>query len=595
MLHGNLVLASFFLGTTTFLAAPAFLSAQATPSFELNRDTYDVYNDFTIAQGDFNNDGKPDMVLGGSTIQLRLGNGDGTFQAPIAIAPASNTIQDLVAADVNLDGRLDLLVLGVGADNLTIYFGNGDGTFQAPMEYATQNSPGSLTVGSFYGDGYLDVAAGDGNGDVEIFRNYGGKNLVLANTITVGTGSTPEVLRVRSGDLNDNGITDLAVLTGDAAYVLWNDGQGNFQPVQLATYQVPNDLSVGDLNQDGMADIIVSYTCNPTPTNNPDKGPEYNNCAGFDVFYGQGNNKTFARTVVNYNGAMPGSQPIAADVNGDGIGDIVADSTPEGYGGAGLYVWLGHPDGSFEQKPLVWVATSDNSSGLVAGDWNRDGMMDFAMPMPGSAQTQIFINGGERAPCATSQINPTVTVCQPVDYTYSNSPVTVQANAYDKTTVTAMQEYVDYNLVYSQNVSTFETTFAEPLGPHLFVTKAWDASGLSFRSDRHVTVYNGTPGPACPAAAGSADICLPSGTTSGSPVHILANGYPAWIPTAAQLYINGDLIVNNQGCDGSGSCTGGTSYVDTYQTLSPGTYDLVFKLWDADGNVYQAEKSVTVQ
>jgi hypothetical protein len=173
--------------------------------------------------------------------------------------------------------------------------------------------------------------------------------------------------------------------------------------------------------------------------------------------------------------------------------------------------------------------------------------------------------------------------------------VTVQANAYDKTTVTAMQEYVDYNLVYSQNVSTFETTFAEPLGPHLFVTKAWDASGLSFRSDRHVTVYNGTPGPACPAAAGSADICLPSGTTSGSPVHILANGYPAWIPTAAQLYINGDLIVNNQGCDGSGSCTGGTSYVDTYQTLSPGTYDLVFKLWDADGNVYQAEKSVTVQ
>ena len=583
------------LGTTAFLANPALLSAQATPSFELNRDTYTVLNDFTLVQGDFNKDGKPDLVLGGSTLQLRLGNGDGTFQAPITISSGNDTIQDMAAADVNQDGNLDLVVTGISSDNVTVYFGNGDGTFQSPIEFATQSSPGSVAVGNYFNDGYLDIAAGDGQGKVELLRNYGGKNLVVANTLQVGTGSAPGISRLRAGDINDNGITDLAVLTGDAAYVLWNDGSGNFQIDLLTSCQVPNDLGVGDLNQDGMADIIVSYTCNPVQNNNPDKGPEYNNCAGFDVFYGQGQNKTFERTVVNYNGAMPGSQPIAADVNGDGIGDIVADSNPEGYGGAGLYVWLGHPDGSFDQAPKVWAATSDNSSGLVAGDWNRDGMMDFAMPLPGSADTQIYINGGQRGPCATSQINPTVTVCQPVDNTYSNSPVTFQANAYDTTPVTAMQEYVDNNLVYSQNVSSFTTTFAESLGTHFFVTKAWDANGLSFRSDRHITVYSGTPGAACPAAAGTASLCLPSGATSSSPVHILGNGYPAWIPTAAQLYINGNLVVNNQGCDSNGSCPGGTSYVDTWQTLSAGTYDLVFKLWDADGNVYQAEKSVTVQ
>lgn len=590
----RLLLAGVFAGTTLFAISPVLVRAQATPSFELNRDTYQVLNDFSLVQGDFNNDGKPDLVLGGTNIVLRLGNGDGTFQAPVTIGAADNTILDMAAADLNADGNLDVVTLSISGI-FTVYFGNGDGSFQAPLMYSAQNQPTSLAVGALYNDGYLDVAVGDESGKVEIFRNMGGKNFVLANTVSVGTGSAPGVIRVRAGDVNCNGMTDLAVLTGNGAYVLWNQGGGTLNPVLLKSYQVPGDLAVGDLNQDGMADIIVSYTCNPTPTNNPDNGPAYNNCAGFDVFYGQGNDRTFARTVVNYNGAMPGNQPIAADVNGDGIGDIVANSTPQGYGGAGLYVWLGHPDGSYEQKPMVWVATSGGSEGLVAGDWNRDGMLDFAMPMAGDAMTEVYINGGDRAGCSTSAISPTVTVCQPVDNTYSNSPVRVQANAYDRTAVTAMQEYVDNSLVYSEDVSSFDRTFAETPGPHFFVTKAWDASGLSFRSDRHVIVYTGTPGAACPAAAGTANLCLPAGSTSSSPVHILGNGYPAWIPTAAQLYINGDLVVNNQGCDGQGSCPGGTSYVDTWQTLSAGTYDLVFKLWDADGNVYEAEKTVSVQ
>jgi hypothetical protein len=80
-------------------------------------------------------------------------------------------------------------------------------------------------------------------------------------------------------------------------------------------------------------------------------------------------------------------------------------------------------------------------------------------------------------------------------------------------------------------------------------------------------------------------------------VQILANGDSGInVPTAAQLYINGSLVVNDQGyCNANGGCTGGTSYVDTTQNLSTGTYDLVFKLWDASGAVHQAEKTITVQ
>jgi hypothetical protein len=218
------------------------------------------------------------------------------------------------------------------------------------------------------------------------------------------------------------------------------------------------------------------------------------------------------------------------------------------------------------------------------------------MILPSAGQEQIFINGGNRAPCSNYLINDSVTVCAPSNYAYLPSPVRVQTNTTDNNTVTATQQYMDDQLVYSVDQPSFTQSFDLALGPHFLVTKAWDKTGLSFRSDRLITVYNGTPYPSCQAAPASASICLPSGATSTTPVHILANGYAPAVPTAAQLYIDGDLVINDRGCTTDGTrCEGGTSYVDTMQNLSRGNHDLVFKLWDANGDVYEAEKIVTVE
>ena len=580
-----------FLAAAVLMGAAASLAAQ-TPTFELNRDSYEVLNDLTIVQGDFNNDGKPDVVLGGGSsnqgdnVTLRLGNGDGTFQAPIAVGPVNNTIYDMAAADMNGDGNLDVVALTLGGE-FVVFYGNGDGTFQAPVDIGTSASATTMAVGPFFGDGYLDVAVGDQNGGIELFKNEGGKSFVLANTIQVGSGTYPNIVRVRAGNIDGTGASDLAVLTGSGTvYVMWGDNNGTFKTVALRSYASAADLGVSDLNQDGIDDIIVSYWCN--------SGSQNQACAGFDAFFGQGNETVYAQTLITDPGAAPGSMPLAADVNGDGIGDIAASSTPDGYGGGGLYVWLGNANGTFQQTPEVWTATSGGAGGFVAGDWNRDGMIDFAMTDGFDAETEFFINGGNRAACGTYQISPSVTVCQPVNSTYMPSPVTVQANSFETTKVTAMQEYVDNKLVYSEDVGSFNTTFAEPLGTHFFVTKGWDANGRSFRSNRTVTVYNGTPYPACPAALKTASICLPGGSTSGSPVHILANGWAPWIPTAAQLYIDGDLVVPGTNCNSQGACSGSSSYVDTTQSLSSGSHALVFKLWDADGDVYTAQKTITV-
>jgi len=580
------------LAVAVLVVGTATVFAQSSPSFELNLDTNSAYDAMSVAQGDFNGDGKPDIVVGGgatsTTITLRLGNGDGTFQAPMTVGQAdSSQVLNVVAADVNGDGKLDVVALCIGG-TFDVFYGNSDGTFEAPVAIATAGSPRTMAVGSFYDDGLLDVAVGDSNGNIEIYKNVGGKAFALTNTIAVEANKA--VLKDRMGDIDGDGQIDLGVLTPDGAYVLWGDGQGGFTQVLLKSYPyaAPADLTVGDLNQDGRADVIASYNCSANVQTSFTPA-----CAGLDVFYGQASKKTLYRHAVTQAGLPAVLQSLAVDVNGDGIADLVAEPTAGSV--TGVAVWLGHPDGTFDQTAQQFVAASGGAGGLVAGDWNRDGMMDFAETLPGQAETEILINGGIRAPCATSTISGTVTVCQPVDGAYLPSPVTVQANAYDTTTVTALQEYVDNNLVTSQNVKSFDLSLTEAPGPHWLVTKAWDASGLSFRTNRKITVYSGTPGPTCPAAQATANICLPATTSGSSPVRILANGATANVPTAAQLYVDGTLVINKTNCDSHGSCPGGTTYIDTTQTLAAGTHSLEFKLWDAQGNVYTAQKSITIQ
>ena len=573
------VIAFLLLGLSTTLPA------QSNLSFELKRDTSSADSAQTLAQGDFNADGKPDIVLGGgassSDVVLRLGNGDGTFQPPAPVGAVSGSnIVDLAAADLNQDGKLDVIALTIEG-TISVFYGNGNGTFQPPLSIATAAAPTTLAVGNFNGDGYLSIAVGDLNGGVEIFTNTGGSSFALTTTIDLATQSSRGILRVRAGDIYDNGVVDLAVLTYSSAYVLWGDGHGNFKPIQLAAYTAPTDLNIGDLNQDGRADILVTYNCSGNPSSP---------CLGTDVFYGELNDLTSRAVAITANGVNP-AQPWAVDVNGDGIADIALGTDDGTFGG--VYVFLGHPDGTFAQTPQRFISNSGGGAPIVPGDFNRDGMIDFAQPVPSDGETEFFLNATNRAPCASGLVSPTVTVCQPVDNTYTPSPVQVQANAYSQTPVVALQEYVDNNLITSQSVTSFSLTLPEALGPHLLVTKAWDANDYNFRSNRTITVYSGTPGATCSAALGTASLCLPAGARSGSPVHILGNGYTTAVPTAAQLYIDGALVVNDAAC--TSYCPGGSSSIDTYQTLATGPHDLVFKLWDANGNTYVAQQTVTIQ
>ncbi len=609
------------LAVALLCGTAAALSAQSNVSFETYADNHGA-NPGVMVVGDFNNSGKPGLIQccnSNTQMVFRAGNGDGTFQAPVVAWATPVSLESPVAVDVNGDGNLDLVAIaaqnppappGSGYYYLTVWLGNGDGTFQSPQVYTTTTTPASLVVGNFFADGHPDIAVSNGVNTIDLFRNEGNGTFTDAQSFTVGGGSL-SVMTMVGGDFNGTGVTDLAVMqlagTNNSVnfadpqtlYVLWNDGKGDLAEQPLGSnYYFPN-IAVSRLNGDGMMDILVSYASS-----------ENSQAVTVDAYYGQGDNTLYKSTIVNSTtGVSPANVYGLAgvDVNGDGYGDIVAfgdalQNCPNGCTTvpAGMFVWLGNPNGSFQQTPQEFITSNDAQIGSFAmADFNRDGMMDFVEAVPGGAAgpTEVYINSTTRTTCGTYTISPSVTVCQPVDNTYSPSPVRVQANSFDTTTVTAMQEYIDNKLVYSEPVTSFNTTFPVSNGTHFFVTKGWDSSGRSFVADRTVTAYTGTPGPVCSVPPDSASICLPAGDAGSSPVTILANGDAGTsVATAAQLYIDGTLVVDNEAtCNSDDDCYGADSFVQTTQNLSSGTHDLVFKLWDVAGNVYEASRTITVQ
>lgn len=231
-----------------------------------------------LASGDFNGDGKRDLVTANTngrlaSVTILLGINNGTFNAPVSYPLGSGVAEEVKVADVNGDGKLDLIV-GSQTSIVSVLRGNGDGTFQAATQVTLGSSSPSLVVADLNGDGLVDIAAIDTvAGKLTVARGNGQSFFApVSYALPADPYSDLYYGDIVAADFNGDGAVDLAltITTPPAVALMMGHGDGTFADavtISLPPYAGPNyvtALAAADLNSDGKVDLVVGTTRSPS-------------------------------------------------------------------------------------------------------------------------------------------------------------------------------------------------------------------------------------------------------------------------------------------------------------------------------------------
>ncbi|MBZ5611550.1 MAG: FG-GAP-like repeat-containing protein [Acidobacteriia bacterium] len=337
----------------------------------------------SVTAADLNGDGKPDLVvgnLGGSGAEVLIGKGDGTFQAATAVGAGAPGGLANTVADVNGDGKADIILANTNTGNIAVLPGNGNGTFKAAVNSGTQTLSGGfifLTVRDLNGDGKPDVVATNGFANyVQVWIGNGDGTFKPPVNYTVGNQPTS----IAIGDFNGDGRPDMAVTGGDglapSVAVLMGKGDGTFQ---AAVYYIPTgnpllSITTGDFNGDGRTDLVMISQVVALP-------------AGVWIVLGNGDGSF--QTAADYKAGTGPQTATVGDFNGDGVPDLAVASN----GSSTVSVLLGTGNGTF--KTAVNYPAGQGATGVASGDFNGDGKPDLVVANVAVGTISVLLGNGD--------------------------------------------------------------------------------------------------------------------------------------------------------------------------------------------------------
>jgi len=377
--------------------------------------------------GDFNKDGKLDVVAGSSLsndVTFLPGLGDGNFGAPLASAVGATTTY-LGAAELDKDGILDIVAsgqttgqhvmslhgMGTGSfivqqmipdgvdprnpifcdfdrdtnmdvaipdgssSNITMLHNLGNGTFAVPLPLGTDHGPAQAAILDMNGDGFCDVTtANQGSDSVSVLL---GDALGSLGAPTTATGQVP--IGAATADFNHDGYLDLAVANrdDDTLSILRGDGEGSFFLSQVVPVGIaPGAVAADDFNLDGYADLVVANQGLTSDMQGDNINVLYNDTTGNFVL-------THTLTV--------GDQPLDVktnDFNGDGLPDIVVAN---GRSDKVSFFFAQLFNGMSNVKN-VRIGYPQRS--LAIGDYDGDGVKDVAISLNGLNEVMTLLSTG---------------------------------------------------------------------------------------------------------------------------------------------------------------------------------------------------------
>jgi hypothetical protein len=378
---------SVCLGTFLLLAHASW---SATTRFKPAQ-SYPSGNGFAIAVADVNADGRPDILVGdedstaAGIVSVLLGNGDGTFQAAQSYVTGGHQITAIAVADVNSDGKLDVVVSQF--EGVAVLFGNGNGSFEAPQTYPINSAFGAsgIAVADVNRDGKPDLLVSLECFPTSPYCGPGGAGVLLGE----GNGMFGTLQAYSSGgfypssiavaDVNHDGNLDL-ILDNEgnslgsgkgSAGILLGNGDGTFQAAQKYETGGFNggSLAVGDLNGDGNPDIIIAHNCANPACNESTVG----------VLLGNGDG-TFKDVKVYFNtGGYSAQSVVVVDVTGDGIPDVVVANTCDNQfcSQGRVKLLVGNGDGTLTPVAPNFSSGGQSAWQIAAADVNGDGIPDL--------------------------------------------------------------------------------------------------------------------------------------------------------------------------------------------------------------------------
>jgi hypothetical protein len=340
---------------------------------------------FDIASGDFNGDGMTDLVVttaDANSIALLAGQADGKFASPVRFVFTDiRSPRGIAVADVNRDGKADLLVTGYDSNGLTVLLGDGRGGFtRGASWFGPFVQPQGVAVADFNRDGRADVlVAADGAAGLVVQYGNGSTNVFATGSVVPGA---HDFNVVSVGDVNGDGWPDaIAASTRHSQVAVFLGGASGLTLSRTyGTGSSPRGITLADVNIDGMLDVITADYASSTVS----------------VLLGK---KSAPGTfdAASQIASNSGSRAVAtADFNLDGRPDLATGNQNVAFTtvltNSTIFATTGF---SFHTTLLGTPSSVAGSNAVFAADFNRDGKLDLATRAPYPAiGVSILLTGG---------------------------------------------------------------------------------------------------------------------------------------------------------------------------------------------------------